>query len=178
MEYLSAILVVLIFVLRLFFLKISKKNEKAIIQNGGREYGVKNTKALTIVHIVFYITCLTDAIIIKPKFEMISIVGISLLVFAFLMLYYIVNYLLKDIWTVKLMVANNHKYNPHLLFKIVKHPNYYLNIIPELIGLAMICYSKTAIMFVMPVYLVILFIRIKQEDKILKEIIIPNSKNN
>lgn len=176
MQYLIYILVVAIFILRLFFLKISKKNESDIIKNGGKEYGIKNSKALTIAHIVFYISCLTEAVVNKTQFSTISAVGLSLIVFAFFMLYYIVNHLLKGIWTIKLMVAKDHKYNPHWLFKTIKHPNYYLNIIPELIGLAMLCGAKIAFVIVMPIYLVILFIRIRQEDAILKEIIIPNSK--
>lgn len=43
-----------VFVLRLAFLKISKKNEAAILANGGVEYGVENTKRLTVAHILFY----------------------------------------------------------------------------------------------------------------------------
>lgn len=42
-----------VFVLRLAFLKISKKNEAAILANGGVEYGVENTKRLTVAHILF-----------------------------------------------------------------------------------------------------------------------------
>ncbi|WP_169776893.1 isoprenylcysteine carboxyl methyltransferase family protein [Campylobacter mucosalis] len=174
MDYLVYILVILIFVLRLGFLKISKQNESKILKNGGVEYGVKNTKMLTIAHILFYFGCLIEAIIQKQVFDNVSLVGIFLIVFAFLMLYYIVNYLLKDIWTVKLMVAKEHKYNPHWLFRVIKHPNYYLNILPELIGLAMLCHAKVSFMVIMPIYLVILFIRIKEEDRVLKEIIIPN----
>ncbi|QKF62469.1 isoprenylcysteine carboxyl methyltransferase family protein [Campylobacter mucosalis] len=174
MDYLVYVLVVSIFILRLGFLKISKQNESLILQNGGVEYGVKNTKMLTIAHILFYLGCLIEAIMQKQVFDGVSLAGTFLIVFAFLMLYYIVNYLLKGIWTVKLMVANNHKYNPHWLFKVVKHPNYYLNILPELIGLAMLCHAKVSFIVIMPIYLVILFIRIKEEDRVLKEIIIPN----
>ncbi|CAD7289717.1 hypothetical protein LMG7974_01795 [Campylobacter majalis] len=169
------ILVAVIFALRLVFLKISKQNEAMILQNGGVEHGVKNTKMLTIAHIAFYFSCLTEAVVKTSVFDTTSAVGLGLIVFAFLMLYYIVNHLLRGIWTVKLMVANNHKYNPHWLFRYVKHPNYYLNIIPELIGLALLCHAKISFMILMPIYLIVLFIRIKQEDKVLKEIIIPNS---
>lgn len=38
---LSGLIVLAVFVFRLVFLKISMKNEKAILANGGREYGVQ-----------------------------------------------------------------------------------------------------------------------------------------
>ncbi|WP_269485616.1 isoprenylcysteine carboxylmethyltransferase family protein [Campylobacter ureolyticus] len=60
------------------------------------------------------------------------------------------------------------------MFKLFKHPNYYLNIFPELIGLAMLCHAKFSFILLAPIYLIIIFIRIKQENRVLKEIIIPN----
>lgn len=58
-------LMIALFLLRLFFLKISIKNEKRILADGGKEYGVANTKLLTICHILFYAACLTEAIVKK-----------------------------------------------------------------------------------------------------------------
>ena len=52
---LSGLIVLAIFVFRLVFLKISIKNEKAILANGGQEFGVQNTKYITILHILFYL---------------------------------------------------------------------------------------------------------------------------
>ncbi|WP_033916816.1 isoprenylcysteine carboxyl methyltransferase family protein [Campylobacter sputorum] len=174
MDYLIFILVFCVFVLRLYFLKISKKNEKNILKNGGKEYGVNNTKVITIVHVMFYLFCLFEAIVREVKFDMVSCIGLGLLMFAFFMLYYIVNYLLKDIWTVKLMIAKNHKYNPHFLFRIIKHPNYYLNIFPELVGLSMLCHASVSFIILAPIYLIIMYIRIKEEDNLIKNVIIPN----
>lgn len=176
MGYIIYILVVLIFVLRLYFLKISKQNERAILRNGGTEYGARNSKFLTIAHILFYFGCLAEAIVKKPEFDGVCATGLGLIVFSFLMLYYIVNHLLKGIWTVKLMVAKGHKYNPHWLFQIVKHPNYYLNITPELIGLALLCHAVAIFALLAPIYAGILAVRIKQENRVLKEIIIPNGR--
>lgn len=174
LDYLILILVFCVFVLRLYFLKISKKNEKNILENDGKEYGVKNTKAITIVHIMFYLFCLFEAAIKGVKFDIVGLIGVVLLVFAFFMLYYIVNYLLKDIWTVKLMIAKNHKYNSHFLFRTIKHPNYYLNIFPELIGLSMLCHAAISFIVLSPIYLLIMYIRIKEEDDLIKNVIIPN----
>lgn len=173
MEYYIWIAVVAVFVLRLLFLKISIRNERSILQNGGREYGVKNSKILTILHIVFYLSCFIEAIVTKAKFDTQSAIGAGLIVFSMIMLYVVIS-LLDGIWTVKLMVAKEHKFNNHWLFKTVKHPNYFLNIVPELIGLAMLCHAFYSAVIILPVYAFILYRRIEEENRILKEIIIPN----
>ncbi|EHZ19985.1 isoprenylcysteine carboxyl methyltransferase family protein [Streptococcus pneumoniae GA13723] len=86
----------------------------------------------------------------------------------------LVIHLLGDIWTVKLMLVNNHKYVDHILFRTVKHPNYFLNILPELIGLTLLSHAYVTFVLVFPVYAVILYRRIAEEEKLLHEVIIPN----
>lgn len=175
MSFFIFILVATIFILRLAFLRISKRNERIILEKGGMEYDIKNTKFLTIAHIIFYISTVFEAFLRKTQFDLLGLIGFFLILFSLSILYYIVNVLLKDIWTVKLMVAKNHQYNPHWLFRTVKHPNYYLNIIPELIGLVFICHAFYTFIIIFPIYMIILFNRIKNENYILKNIIIPNS---
>lgn len=173
METYVFLIVIFIFVVRLGFLKISKTNEKAILEAGGSEYGVANSKRLTILHILFYLGCLVESIIRKVNIDTVSIVGLILIAFSIFMLY-VVTRLLAGIWTVKLMVAKEHKFNDHWLFRVVKHPNYFLNILPELTGLALLCHAYvTAAMLSIP-YIAVLAIRIKEENRVLKEIIIPN----
>lgn len=169
----SILIVIAIFVLRLSFLKISKKNEKRILENGGREYGVQNSKRLTILHIAFYLFSPIEAAVRKIEFDMTSIIGLGLMIFSMFMLYTVVN-LLKDIWTVKLMILKDHKYNPHWLFKVVKHPNYFLNIAPELIGLVLLCHAWYTFVIIAPFYVYTMYVRIKEEEKLLQEVIIPN----
>lgn len=173
MNYSVILIVVAIFILRLFFLKISKQNEKNILENGGKEYGVANSKRLTILHIAFYLFSVIEAVVRKTTLDTISLVGLGLMVFSMIMLTVVVR-LLKDIWTVKLMLLSNHKYNPHWLFKVVKHPNYFLNIAPELIGLVLLCHAWYTLAVVAPFYMYTMYVRIKEEEKLLREVIIPN----
>jgi len=86
----------------------------------------------------------------------------------------LVIHLLGDIWTVKLMLAPNHKFVDHVLFRTVKHPNYFLNILPELIGLTLLSHAYMTFVLVFPAYAVILYRRIAEEEKLLHEVIIPN----
>lgn len=173
MSYIIQIIVAVIFIIRLAFLKVSKTNEKNILADGGKEYGVKNSKRLTLLHIAFYASCLIESLVKKAEFDMLSIIGCALLGFSIVMLY-VVTRLLKGIWTVKLMLVNNHKYNDHWLFRTVKHPNYFLNIAPELAGLALLCHAFYSAAVILPFYAIVLYIRIKEENRLLTEVIIPN----
>jgi isoprenylcysteine carboxyl methyltransferase (ICMT) family protein YpbQ len=75
---------------------------------------------------------------------------------------------LKDVWTVKLFIAKEHTLNNSLLFKYFRHPNYFLNIIPELIAIALICQAWYTLLIGLPLYLIPLTIRIVQEEKVMK----------
>lgn len=84
--------------------------------------------------------------------------------------------LLSEIWTVKLMIAKNHQFNDHWLFRVVKHPNYFLNIAPELIGLALLCHAWYTLLCVGPLYAFILGNRIKEENHLIVSQILPNTE--
>ncbi|MET3557243.1 isoprenylcysteine carboxyl methyltransferase (ICMT) family protein YpbQ [Streptococcus rupicaprae] len=167
-------ILLIVFLVRLVFLKKSIRNERAILADGGCEYGVENTKRLTVLHILFYVLCLIESIIYRVHLDSLGVLGLALLIFSMLMLY-LVTQLLGDIWTVKLMLLKNHRFVDHWLFRVVKHPNYFLNIVPELIGLGLLCHARWTCILILPLYAIVLFIRIKEEEKLLRDIIIPNS---
>lgn len=112
------------FIIRLVYLKLSIKNQKALRMNGATEYGVGVSKAITILHIILYFSALTEAIVKKALFTHISLLGLCLMIFSVIVLHTVTR-LLGSIWTVKLMLANNHFYVDHWLFRVVKHPNYF-----------------------------------------------------
>lgn len=172
-RYVINVIVLLIFAIRLLFLKVSKKNEKQILADGGKEYGVRNSKHMTILHILFYLGCFIEAIIRKAEFDTLSMIGSGLLVFSICMLY-VVTRLLEGIWTVKLMIVKNHKFNNHWLFRVVKHPNYFLNIIPELAGLTLLCHGFYTALAVSPFYAIVMYLRVKEENQLIKDVIKPN----
>ncbi|GIJ93114.1 hypothetical protein CAPN002_03320 [Capnocytophaga stomatis] len=99
-----------------------------------------------------------------------SKIGVALLVFAYLMLFYVI-YQLKEIWTLKIYILPNHKINKSFLFKWVKHPNYFLNILPELVGIALLCKAYTTLCVMLPIYAVVLAIRIRQEEAAMKHLV-------
>lgn len=150
-------------------LSYSIKNEKRILKQGAVQYGKFNSLLLTLIHVAYYFSALYEAYTCKVTFNTISIWGVALMAFAYVMLFYVI-YKLKDIWTVKLYIIPNQRIEKSFLFRTVRHPNYILNIIPELIGVALLCNAWMTISIGLPIYLILLGIRIKQEEKAMSEI--------
>ncbi|HGA3258091.1 TPA: isoprenylcysteine carboxylmethyltransferase family protein, partial [Streptococcus agalactiae] len=48
--------------------------------------------------------------------------------------------------------------------------------LPELVGLALVSHAYVTFIFIFPVYAVILYQRIAEEEKLLQEVIIPNGR--
>jgi isoprenylcysteine carboxyl methyltransferase (ICMT) family protein YpbQ len=166
MELLILLCFIIVFACRLFFLRVSKNNEQHMIQMGGKEFGIVNTILLTMAHIIFYASAFTESWIRKASFNWISFLGILVLTFSLFMLMIVVKQL-GEFWTIKLIIAKNHYYIDTWLFRNIKHPNYFLNIIPELIGMSMLCHAWTTLTIVFPLYLVILIKRIRQENEVM-----------
>lgn len=148
---------------RLYTLKISKKHEKALLESGAKEHGAINSKLLSLAHVAFYISCIVEANISKAPFIQFSAYGLGILIFSYLMLILVIREL-KSIWTVKIYILKDHKINTSALFRFVRHPNYFLNIIPELIGLSMVCSAYNTATWGLPIYFAILAFRIYQEE--------------
>ncbi|GIZ14512.1 isoprenylcysteine carboxyl methyltransferase family protein [Capnocytophaga catalasegens] len=158
------------FALRLISLGISLRNEKRIKAFGGVQYGRVNSILLTLAHIAFYFLCLFEAIHNDNlSLDSTSKWGIVLLVFAYVMLFYVI-YQLREVWTLKIYILPEHKMNKSFLFKWIKHPNYFLNILPELIGMALLCKASLTFYVLFPIYLVILAVRIRQEENAMKHL--------
>lgn len=158
------IIFTIILTLRFYTLFISIRNEKALVAKGAIQYGKINSMLLSIAHVAFYIAAIYEANYRLIGFDEVSQIGLAILIFSIVMLFYVI-YALKEIWTVKIYILPNHKINRSFLFKYVRHPNYFLNIIPELIGLSLFCHAVNTVMIGLPIYLIILAVRIKQEEK-------------
>lgn len=161
------ILFILFFAVRLFSLKISIQNEKRLIEKQAVQYGKKNSILLSIAHIVFYFSAIYEANTNAYAFDNIAVAGFVVLFLAYLALFWVIK-ALGEIWTVKLYILPEHKINTAFLFRVIRHPNYFLNIIPELIGLGLMCHAWYTLTFILPVYLIILSVRIFQEEKVMK----------
>ncbi len=148
-------------------MRVSKQNEARIVADGGREYGAFNSKLMAIVHVLIYFCALGEFYYLDRSVNLLTFIGMGLVVFSMYMLY-MVSRLLSPIWTVKLMVAKNHQYVDHWLFRNIKHPNYFLNIVPELVGIILVCQAWYTALLLLPIYAIIMYIRIIEENKIIE----------
>ena len=153
--------------LRLLSVFISTKHEKQLKADGALEYGQKNTKVLTLASIAFYLSCLLEAVFHKTQWSTLSWIGLGFYIFSMLILFTVIRQLGK-LWTVKLIIAPNHKINRHWIFRSFRHPNYFLNIIPEFISIILIAQAWMSALFIFPICLICLLIRIIQEEKVMK----------
>ena len=152
---------------RLISVFVSVANEKKLKKKNAIEYGKKNSRLLLLCHTLFYLSCLAETLLLKKQVNTISLIGFGLFIFSMTMLW-IVIFSLKDIWTVKLIIAPGQNINKSFLFKYFRHPNYFLNIIPELISIALICQAWLTLLIGLPLYLIPLIIRIVQEERVMK----------
>jgi isoprenylcysteine carboxyl methyltransferase (ICMT) family protein YpbQ len=168
----SSLLLLIFILIRLASVIISLINEKKLKFMGAVEYGKQNSLFLMLAHFIFYGTCFIEGSYTSGK-DSLSILGLGLYIFAIIILYYVI-FEIRHVWTVKLIIAprSYHVINKSVLFRYIKHPNYYLNIIPELFGLALIFHAWYTLLIGFPLYLILLLTRIRQEKSIMKKIFI------
>ena len=167
MDHTILMLFLLASAIRLASLVTSVVNEKKLKKKNAVEYGKKNSKVLVLCHTLFYISCLLEAGLLNKHVNDISFWGLGLFIFSMIMLW-IVIFSLKGMWTVKLIIAPGQKVVKTFIFRYFRHPNYFLNIIPELVSIALICQAWLTLLIGLPLYSIPLAIRIVQEEKVMK----------
>ncbi len=153
-------------VLRLGGLAVSMHNEKALKAQGAREYGRRTSRLLALAHTLFYLGAFAEGLwrgTQPTPWTMVGLLLYAMSVIAFVLVWRALNRL----WTVKLLIASDHVLNQSALFRWVRHPNYFLNIIPELCGLALIMGAWIVLVIGLPCYLLVLRVRIRQEEQVM-----------
>jgi len=154
--------------LRVGSLAVSRRNEQALKAQGAREYGRRTSRLLAMAHTLFYLGALAEGLWRGTQPTPWTTVGLILYgisVIAFVLVWRALNRL----WTVKLLIASDHVLNQSALFRWVRHPNYFLNIIPELCGLALIMGAWIVLVLGLPCYLLVLRVRIRQEEQVMHQ---------
>jgi isoprenylcysteine carboxyl methyltransferase (ICMT) family protein YpbQ len=161
------ILFMVAMLLRLGSVAVSMRNEKALKAHGAIEYGRSNTHLLAAAHALFYGGALGEGLWRSTQPTLWTTVGMLLYVMSIIALL-LVWHELKHLWTIKLIIASDHRLNQSALFRWVRHPNYFLNILPELVGLALIMGAWLVLVLGLPLYLLVLRVRIVQEEQVMK----------
>lgn len=154
-------------VIRLASLAVSVRHERALRRNGAVEFGAANSAVLALAHVAFYVAATVEGAVRAPPFDAVSLVGLAIYAFGILALVAVVG-LLGRLWTVKLLIAADHALVVHPFFRLFRHPNYFLNILPELLGFGLVLHAYATTAVGLLVYLVPLSIRIRQEEAVMK----------
>ncbi|UOM34445.1 isoprenylcysteine carboxyl methyltransferase family protein [Acuticoccus sp. I52.16.1] len=154
-------------VFRLVTLAISIRNEAAMKAVGAVEHGAANSRAIALAHIGFYLAGLAEYLVRPAPFDWVSVTGLAIYAFGAVMLVVVIA-LLGRFWTVKLIIARDHDLVTHPLFRAVRHPNYYLNILPELVGYAVTLQAWVTLVVGLAIYMVPLTVRIRQEERVMR----------
>lgn len=155
-------------VLRVLSLAVSIRNERALRQAGAQEFGAGNSAALAVIHVLYYGGALLEAHLRHTQIDTLSYCAIGLYGLAMVMLAIVIREL-GPLWTVKLYLASGHTLNRSWLFRHVRHPNYFLNVIPELVAYAVVFHAWIVMLTILPAYLYCLVTRIIQEERLLRE---------
>lgn len=156
--------------LRIASLAVSIRNERRLKAGGGREYGAANSAVLALMHVLFYVAAIAEwSLSDKEPYRPGQALGMALYVFGAVMLVLVIR-ALGRLWTVKIILAPDHRLVVSGPFRWVRHPNYLLNILPELIGLALALQAHLTLLVGLPAYLVPLYVRIRQEERAMREV--------
>jgi isoprenylcysteine carboxyl methyltransferase (ICMT) family protein YpbQ len=154
--------------LRFASLFVSKRNETRLRARGAEEFGARTSRALTFLHVTFYGAAFVEGLWRGSQFDAWTWIGLAIYGFAMLALVYVILEL-GELWTVKVFIAPEHTLNSGWLFRTVRHPNYYLNILPELAGLALIMKAWLVLAIGFPCYVAVLLRRIKIEEDVMRK---------
>ena len=152
---------------RVATLLFSISNERKLKAEGGTEIGKTNSNILAVAHVAFYLCAIIEYAFSDYTIDTATWLGLAIYLVGATFLIVVIASLGRQ-WTVKLIIARNHVLVTSLLFRLVRHPNYYLNIIPELIGFALTLHACWTLAVGMPLYLIPLFVRISQEEKAMR----------
>ena len=153
--------------LRVATLAVSIRNERRLKAEGAVEYGAAVSTVLALAHVLFYFAAAVEGLWRGAPVDAVSIAGFVIYGFGMAMLLVVIG-LLGRLWTVKLILAEDHELVAHPLFRRVRHPNYYLNILPELVGFALALHAFATLLVGLPCYLLVLALRIRQENQVMK----------
>lgn len=154
--------------LRLASLAISARNEHALRNAGAVEHGARTSRALALAHVIYYLAAIAESAYTGTRPTWTPGAGLVLYALSICALFWVI-ITLGRLWTVKLFIVPHHRLETNWVFRRIRHPNYFLNIIPELVGFALVIQAWGTLACGLPLYLVLLSARIRQEERIMRE---------
>ncbi|HCO67027.1 MAG TPA: hypothetical protein DIT04_04605 [Dysgonomonas sp.] len=149
--------------LRLGELLLARRNEKWMLQHGAVEYGKKHYPIIVILHVLFFISLITEYYFASTGYY-----SVPLLILYFLLLAFKawVIFSLGKFWNTKIFRITGYPLVKKGPYKFIKHPNYII-VIAEIAIIPLIFnLYYTAIIFSI-LNALVLYIRVREENKAL-----------
>lgn len=159
-----AVFVGFLILLRLGELLLARKNERWLLQHGAVEYGKKHYRYIVMLHVLFFISLITEYIFTSTGYY-----SITLLLLYFLLLGFKawVIFSLGKYWNTKIFRISGYPLVRKGPYKFMKHPNYVI-VVAEVALIPLIFHLYiTAIVFSI-LNAGMLYVRIREENKALK----------
>lgn len=155
---------------RLVTVFVSFNNERLLREAGAQEYGKSNSILLAVCHIGYYLAAITEHHFrAMPEAPYIVYAGMSLYILSAFALVLVMR-TLGPLWTIKVIISTNHTLVTSGVFRLFRHPNYFLNILPELFAFGVALGAFHTILIGIPIYLIPLVIRIRQEERAMRQV--------
>ena len=150
--------------LRLGELLLARRNERWLLRHGAVEYGKKHYRYIVILHVLFFISLITEYIFTSTGYY-----SIPLLVLYFLLLAFKAwaIFSLGKCWNTKIFRIPGYPLVKKGPYRFMKHPNYVV-VVAEIAIIPLIFHLYiTAIVFSI-LNALMLRVRIREENKVLK----------
>jgi isoprenylcysteine carboxyl methyltransferase (ICMT) family protein YpbQ len=163
------VIVGLIAAFRLWTLYVASTNEKRLKMQGAVEYGHASTLAVWATTGAIYVGAAIEGSSLRhAQFDRIAAIGLAIYIFSAIALLWVMR-TLGPFWSGKVLIAPGHKLVVHPIFRAIKHPNYFLNMIPEMVGFAIMLHAFITLAIGFPLFLISLLFRIRVEEQALKQ---------
>ena len=153
---------------RAFLQVVSMSHERQLRARGAVEHGAANSRLLAILHVTFFAGAMAEGWRWGPVMTGHGQVGAALYLLSVIVLWEVVREL-GPLWTVKLYVAPDHELRRGWLLRTFRHPNYWLGLLPELLGLALVFRAWWTLGLVGPLYAGSLYVRVREEERVMGE---------
>lgn len=152
---------------RALSLIVSARHERALRSAGAVELDVRTTRALLGAITTYSLAALIAGVLQGTQLDRVSLSGIILVAASQLALLFVVR-ALGRLWTVRLLMASDHQHVRSMLLDRVRHPNYFLNLVPEWLGLGIAFHAWLVMAVGLPILFLLLIARIRHEEQALR----------
>ncbi len=150
---------------RLAELKLAAKNEKIMKNKGAIEYGEKHYKILVLMHILFFISFMSEVMLLDKKISPYWPILLTIIIFTQILRYWSI-LSLGEYWNTKILILPNGHVKRKGPYQFIRHPNY-VAVMLEFIFIPLLFQAYwTAIIFI-SFNSFMMMIRIKEEEKAL-----------